>query len=134
MNRAQTLAWFCLRIFAIASSLCLLAAIIPFLSGEPVFAYIGLFILAIGPLVMNISPVLIRKETGTIAFDERDKLIERNTHLIGYCILWCFFIITCMVVNVTIGPIILITALVTIKLIESIATLAQYGRGKTENE
>jgi hypothetical protein len=134
MNRAQTLAWFCLRVFAIAGSLCLLAGIISFLSSEPVFAYIGLFILAAGSLVMNISPVLIRKETGAIAFDERDKMIERNTHLIGYCILWCFFIVTCMVVHVIIGPIILVTALVTIKLVESIATLAQYGRGETENE
>ena len=58
-----------------------------------------------------------------------DNMIERNTHLIGYCILWCFFIITCMVVNVAIGSIILIAALVTIKFVESIAVLIQYSIG-----
>lgn len=128
MNRAQILAWFNLRVLAIAGPLCLLAIIISFLSDKPVIAYIGLFILAISSLIMSLSPVLLRKEPGMIAFDERDKMIERKTHLIGYCILWCFFIITCLVINIVIGPIILIAALVTIKLVESIATLVQYSR------
>ena len=129
MNRAQILAWFRLRVFAIAGVMCLIAISISFLSEELIIAYIGLFILAIGSLIMNLAPVLIRKEPGKIAFDERDNMIERNTHLIGYCILWCFFIITCMVVNVAIGSIILIAALVTIKFVESIAVLIQYSIG-----
>jgi hypothetical protein len=134
MNRAQILAWFHLRVLAITGPLCLIAIILSFLSNKLVIAYIGLFILAISSLIMSLAPLLIRKEPGIIAFDERDKIIEKNTHLIGYCILWCFFIITCMAINIKIGSIILITALITIKLIESIATLAQYGKGGKSNE
>jgi hypothetical protein len=113
-------------VFAIAGPLCLITIIISYVSNSPVIAYIGLFILAVGSLIMNLAPVVIRKEPGTIAFDERDRMIERKTCLIGYCILWCFFIIMCMTVNRVIGPIILVAALVLIKLVESIATLVQY--------
>ena len=123
MNRTQILAWFRLRVFAIAGPLCLIAIIISYVSDSPVIAYIGLFILAVGSLIMNLAPVVIRKEPGTIAFDERDRMIERKT-----CLIWCFFIIMCMIVNRVIGPIILVAALVLIKLVESIATLVQYGR------
>lgn len=129
MNRAQRLAWFNLRVLTIAGPLCLIALVISLLASELAVAYIGFFILSIASLIMGLSPVLLRKEPGKVAFDERDRTIENKTHLIGYCTLWCFFIATCMIVNIVIGPIILVVTLITIKLVESVATLTQYSRG-----
>ena len=134
MNKAQKKAWFNLKVVAIGGSLGLLTIAVSLVVGEVVISYLGFLILAVAALIMSLSPLLFRKEPGRVTFDERDATIEKKAHFIGYCLLWCIFIATCLIAIPIAGFAILATALVTVQLVESVATLAQYGwRGK-ENE
>lgn len=133
MNRAQKKAWFSLRVVAIGGSLGLLTIAVSLVVGEVVISYFGFLILAVAALIMALSPLLLSKEPGRVTFDERDATIEKKAHFIGYCLLWCIFIATCLIAIPIAGFAILATALVTVQLVESVATLAQYGRtGKGE--
>ncbi|HIJ54342.1 MAG TPA: hypothetical protein HPP66_14505 [Planctomycetes bacterium] len=134
MNRLQKLAWFNLKVVAVGGSVSLLTIAISLAAGEVVISYLGFLILAVTALIMALSPLLVRKEPGRVTFDERDATIEKKAHYVGYCILWCVFIVTCLIAIPTAGFAILATALVTVQLVQSVATLLQYGRRGKENE
>lgn len=129
MNRAQKIARFNLKVVAVGGSVSLLTIAVSLVVGEVVISYLGFLILAVAALIMALSPLLLRKEPGRVTFDERDAAIEKKAHFIGYCLLWCIFIVICLIAIPTAGFAILATALVTVQLVESVAILAQYGRG-----
>jgi len=128
MNRAQRIAWFNLKVVAVSVPVSLLIVLVSLLSGALVVALVGGGILSIAALIMALAPLLFKKEPSRVNYDERDAIIEKQAHLIGYCTLWCIFIAICMVAAFPAGPVILATTLVIVKVVESVATLVQYGR------
>jgi len=128
MNRAQRIAWFNLKVVAVSVPVSLLIVLVSLLAEALVVALIGGGILGIAALIMGLAPLLFKKELSRVNYDERDAIIEKQAHLIGYCTLWCIFIATCMIVAFPAGPWILAATLVIVKVVESVATLAQYGR------
>lgn len=128
MNRAQRIAWFNLKVVAVSVPVSLLIVLVSLLSGALVVALVGGGILSIAALIMALAPLLFKKEPSRVNYDERDAIIEKQAHLIGYCTLWCIFIAICMVAAFPAGPAILATTLVIVKVVESVATLVQYGR------
>jgi len=134
MNRLQKIAWFNLKVVAVGGSVSLLIIAVSLAAGGLVITYLGFLVLAVTALIMALSPLLVGKEPGRVTFDERDAAIEKKSCYIGYCILWCMFIVTCLTAIPTAGFAILATALVTVQLVQSVATLVQYGWGGKENE
>jgi hypothetical protein len=134
MNKLQKIAWFNLKVVAVGGSVSLLMIAVSLAVGGLVITYLAFLALGVTALIMALSPLLVGKEPGRVTFDERDAAIEKKAHYVGYHILWCIFIVTCLIAVPTAGFAILATSLVTVQLVESAATLVQYGwRGK-ENE
>jgi len=136
MNRAQKIAWFNLKVVAISAPVSLLIILVSLLAEAVAVALVGAGTLAIAALVMGLSPVFFKKEPGRVGFDERDAIIEKKAHFIGYCALWCIFIAACTIpafvassISTAALPAVLAAALVTVRLVHSIAVLVQYGRG-----
>ncbi len=127
MNRAQKIAWFDLKVVAISVPVSLLMVIVSLLAGTLVVALIGGLMLGIAALIMGLAPILFKKHPGRVNYDERDAIIEKQAHLVGYCTLWCIFIATCMIAAFPAGPAILVATLMTVKVVESVAILVQYG-------
>ena len=127
MNQAQKNAWFKLKVAAVYVPLSLLMIIVSLIAGQTLITLIGFLVLSVAALIMGFSWLLARKEPGRVTFDERDATIEKKAHYIGYCILWCIFIATCLIAIPTAGFAILATTLVIVQLVESIAILVQYG-------
>ena len=134
MNRLQKIAWFNLKVVAVGGSVSLLMIAVSLAVGGLVITYLGFLVLGVTALIMALSPLLIGKEPGRVTFDERDATIEKKSCYIGYFLLWCIFIVTCLIAIPTAGSAILATALVTVQLVQSVATLVQYGWGGKENE
>lgn len=107
----------------------LVIVLVSLLSEGLVVALIGGFILGVAALIMGLAPLLFRKEPNRVNYDERDAVIEKQVHLIGYCTLWCIFIAMCMIAAFPAGPAILAVTLVIVKVVESVAILVHYGRG-----
>ena len=128
MNRAQRIAWFNLKVVAVSVPVSLLIVLVSLLAEALVVALIGGGILGIAALIMGLAPLLFKKDPSRVSYDERDAIIEKQAHLIGYCTLWCIFIATCMIAAFPAGPWILAVTLVIVKVVESVATLVQYGR------
>jgi hypothetical protein len=129
VNRAQKIAWFNLKVVAVTVPVSLVIVLVSLLSEGLVVALIGGFILGVAALIMGLAPLLFRKEPNRVNYDERDAVIEKQVHLIGYCTLWCIFIATCMIAAFPAGPAILAVTLVIVKVVESVAILVHYGRG-----
>ncbi len=127
MNQAQKNAWFKLKVAAVYVPLSLLMIIVSLIAGQMLVTLIGFLVLSVAALIMGLSWLLARKEPGRVTFDERDATIEKKAHYVGYCILWCIFIATCLIAIPTAGFAILATTLVIVQLVESIAILVQYG-------
>ena len=127
MNQAQKKAWFKLKVAAVYVPLSLLMIIVSLIAGQMLITLIGFLVLSVAALIMGFSWLLARKKPGRVTFDERDATIEKKAHYIGYCILWCIFIPTCLIAIPTAGFAILATTLVIVQLVESIAILVQYG-------
>jgi hypothetical protein len=134
MNRLQKIAWFNLKVLAVGVPVSLLIIAVSLATGGLVITYVGFLLLGITALIMSLSSLLVRKEPGRVTFDERDATIEKKSYYIGHCLLWCIFIVTCLTAIPTAGFAILATTLVTVQLVQSIATLAQYGWEGKENE
>ena len=134
MNRLQKIAWFNLKVLAVGGSVSLLIIAVSLAAGGLVITYVGFLLLGITALITTLSSLLVGKEPGRVTFDERDATIEKKSYYIGHCLLWCIFIVTCLTAIPTAGSAILVTALVTVQLVQSVATLVQYGWGGKENE
>ena len=130
MNRLQKIAWFNLKVLAIGGAVSLLMIAVSLAAGGLVITYLGFLVLGVTALIMALSQLLVRKEPGRVTFDERDAAIEKKSYHIGHSLLLCIFIVTCLTAIPTAGGAILVTALVTVQLVQSVATLVQYGRNE----
>jgi len=84
-----------------------------------------------------------RKRKGTTEFDERDQLILIRATLAAYVVLWLYFIVACIYawlsaapersISVNVMPMVIVGGIAVFLIVQSIATLIQYGRvGKGE--
>jgi hypothetical protein len=74
-----------------------------------------------------------------ISFDERDQSIHKKAVMIGYVVLWLYFVAACVVawcivgphgsISVNVMPLTLLGGLVIFTLVQGLASLIQYGRG-----
>jgi hypothetical protein len=86
----------------------------------------------------------VRKGKKKISFDERDELIHKKSVMVGYVVLWLYFVVVCVVawcivgprgsISVNVMPLTLLGGLVTFTFVQGLATLIQYGRTSSENE
>jgi len=136
MNRLQKIAWFNLKVLAVGGSVSLLIIAVSLAIGGLVITYVGFLLLAVTALIATLSRLLllVGKEPGRVTFDERDTAIEKKSERIGYGLILCIFIGTCLIAVPTGGVAILATALATLRLVESVATVVQYHWGGKENE
>lgn len=136
MNRLQKIAWFNLKVLAIGVSVSLLIIAVSLAVGGLIVTYFGFLALALTAGITVFSRLLLSvgKEPGRVNFDERDAAIEKKSQIIGYYFIFCIFAATCLIAVPTAGFAILATALVTVQLVEAVATLVQYGWGGKENE
>ena len=136
MNSLQKIAWFNLKVLGVGVSVSLLIIAVSLAAGGLVLTYVGFLVLSITALITGLSRLLlmVRKEPGRVNYDERDAAIEKKSQYVAHCFLLCIFIGTCLIAVPTAGFAILATTLVIIQLVESVATLVQYGWGGKENE
>jgi hypothetical protein len=112
-------------------------------------SFLHLFSFACSTIIGGLSWLFLfffnksRKRTGTTKFDERDQLILIRAALTAYIVLWLYFIGACIFVwlsvapdrhiSVNVMPIVIIGGIAVFLVVQSIATLIQYGRtGKGE--
>ncbi|MBN2183641.1 MAG: hypothetical protein JW715_17160 [Sedimentisphaerales bacterium] len=75
----------------------------------------------------------------TTVFDERDQFIFIRATLVSYVVLWLYFIAACIYawlradpersVSVNMMPMVIVGGIAVFLIVQSIATLVQYGRG-----
>jgi hypothetical protein len=145
MNRAQKIARFNLIVILIALVLSVLAVGVSyFVIGLPIRRAVGGFgLLGICGL-MGLSPILFRKEPGEVDFDERDLLIQRKAVLGAYSIFWFLFVLAAMIPFFVLGPdgrvsvkylaAMVFAGMITVALVQSIATLELYGWRNKDHE
>jgi hypothetical protein len=86
-----------------------------------------------------------RKGKRKTEFDERDQLILTRATLAAYVVLWLYFIAACIYawlstrpehsISVNVMPMVIVGGIAVFLVVQSIATLIQYGRsGKGEKE
>jgi len=143
MNRWQKIAWYNITIILVSFSLTSAAVgTLAMKYGMPK-ALSGLG--ALGTLgLLGLSGVIFRKQKGHTDFDERDKLIFYRSIQITYAVFWPAFTAACMIPWLIVGPsnsissnalpIMLGAMGITLILIQSLATLIQYGRGGKRGE
>ena len=83
-----------------------------------------------------------RKRTRKTEFDERDQLILIRATLAGYVVLWLYFIAACTYawlsaapgrsISVNVMPMVIVGGIVVFLVVQSSATLIQYGWGGRE--
>ncbi|MHC5076105.1 MAG: hypothetical protein ACYTFM_06725 [Planctomycetota bacterium] len=136
MNRAQKISWFNLKAAAVGICFCLLMVAISSAANQVAISIIGFLFLSITACTMALSHHFFKKEEGQVNFDERDAIIEKKAHFIGYCTLWCIFIAVCTIPVFAVSsiptialPVVLAVTLLSVKIVESIAVLVQYGWG-----
>jgi len=146
MNRTQKIARFNLVVILISLILSLTAIfILYFAVGLPLQrALVGFGIGFIGIFGLTaFSPLLYKKESGKVSFDERDLLIQRRASLRAYTIFWFLFVLAAIVpffilgpkgtISVKYLPAMVFGGMITVLLIQSIVTLEEYG-WKSEGE
>ena len=143
MNRAQKIAWSFVVTISIAFLLsCIAIAILYIKVGMPK-ALAGLGFMGIAGLG-GFSPLIFRKDTGKVIFDERDKLIKRRAALAGFGASYLFVGLACMIpfsilgpkasISVTWLPNIFMGTGLSLFFVTSVAVLVQYGRGGKDGE
>ncbi|HBG28439.1 MAG: hypothetical protein A2Y10_10930 [Planctomycetes bacterium GWF2_41_51] len=138
MNRIQKMAVFNLITFGIASVLTIIAiAVLYNLFGWPK-ARVGFAFISIGALGA-FSPLIFKKDSGAVTFDERDKLINRTAALGGFVAsyLWLCLAGTAFLMLFSpedlkeFGlPLLLFGGMVIVYIVSSILILIQYGRNR----
>ncbi len=113
-------------------------------------SFLHLFSFACSTIIGGLSWLFLflfnksRKRTGTTKFDERDQLILIRATLAAYVVLWLYFIAACIYawlsaapersVSVNLMPMVIVGGIVMFLVVQSIATLIQYGRGNKGEE
>ncbi|MBN2183640.1 MAG: hypothetical protein JW715_17155 [Sedimentisphaerales bacterium] len=138
MNRAQKIARFNLIVTLTALILSFTATgILHFAVGLPIHRALGGFgFIGICGLI-GLSPVLYKKESGKVSFDERDFSIQRNASLGAYSVFWLLFVLAAMIpffvlgpkgkIPITYLPAMVVGGMIIVTLVQSIVTLAAYG-------
>jgi len=138
MNRAQKIAW----VFVITTLLVIVVSIttiviLYFKVGMPnaLYGFGTIGIAGLGGFAM----LFIKKDKGKVACDERDELIRKRDALAGFTTAYLFVCAACMTPFFILGPKgsisvkwlpqIFIGACVSQFAAQSVAILAQYGRG-----
>ena len=136
MNNLRKIAWFNLKVLAVGVPLGLLIIAVSLAAGGVVVAYVGFLVLLITALITILSRLmlLVGKEPGRVNFDERDAAIEKKSQYVSHCFLFCIFIGTCWFAVPKAGFTIVAAAMVMVQLVESVATLVQYGCGGKGND
>ncbi|MFC1739492.1 hypothetical protein ACFL1G_10670 [Planctomycetota bacterium] len=144
MNKTQEEAWISLFLVAPAVVICGALAIgLAYVQALPLaflliqFAAFNVFLGFLGftPFITN----KILKKRKRIIFDERDKIINKRAAFVSFGVVWLYFVIACITVwwmfgpqgsvSVNLLPAILISGLIVIIIVRSVAVLVQYGRG-----
>jgi hypothetical protein len=103
MNRAQKIAVFNLVVFVSASLITAVAVtILYYIFGWPAAAR-GMGFVGLGGLA-GLSPLIFKKDPGTVTFDERDKLIHRTATRIGFVSSYLWFCLTGTIFAVLFEP------------------------------
>ncbi len=143
MNKWQKIAWY--NIFVIIFTFILTGVCVGILTikyGMPK-ALSGLGML--GTLgLLGLSDLIFKKKKHHVEFDERDKLIFYKSIQITFAIFWPLFTTACMVPWFIIGPnnpissnmlpVMLGAIGITLVVVQSIATLVQYGWRSRDGE
>ena len=143
MNRWQKIAWYNIAVIVIAltlSGMCVTILTMKFgikigLSGLGLLGILGL---------LGLSGFIFKKDKNQVEFDERDKIIFYKSIQITFGVFWPLFTAACMVPWFILGPNKLISSNVlpillgvmgiTLVIVQSIATLAQYGWKEKKDE
>jgi len=147
MNRWQKIAWF--NLIVVLTSLMIsgtAVGVLAFIANLHIlralagFGFIGL----IG--ICGLSNLFFRKDKDKVqvSFDERDLLIQQKARTASYTAFWVLFCVAAVVpflilgpkgvISVKVLPAMIFGGIVVLVLVESIVTLAEYGRGGKENE
>jgi hypothetical protein len=140
MNKTQKIARFNLIVILIALTLSAIAVSVFYFVVDLSIrgALGGLGFLGILGLI-GLSPIIFGKRRGQIIFDERDQLIHIRATVVAYSVFWFVFAAACMIpwwiletgatIPVVVLPAMLAGGFVIVQLVQSMATLVQYGRG-----
>ena len=145
MSRAQKIARFDLVVALTGLSLSVASVgVLYFVVGLPLhravagFGFIGICGLA------GFSPLLYKKESGSVSFDERDVAIRKKASLRAYTIFWVLFVLAVMIPFAVLGPDgqvsvkylagMVFGGMLTVILVQSIVTLEEYGWRTKGNE
>lgn len=144
MNRWQKISWWMLIWISTGAIFAAIAtAVLFFIVGLPWSkAQGGLGFLGIAGLG-GLGPLIFKKDTGKVACDERDQLINNRAAATGFLAAFLITGLTCMLpffvlgpkatISITWLPMIFMTAGLASFLVHSIAILSQYGwRDKNE--
>lgn len=138
MDRIKKIARFNLIVALTALILSVIAiGVVYFAIGLPIkralggFGFIGICGLT------AFSPLLYKKESGKVSFDERDLLIQKKASLRAYSIFWFLFVLAAMIPFLVLGPkgtisvqylpAIVFGGMFIVTLVQSIVTLDEYG-------
>jgi len=144
MNRVQKIAWSIVitTLLGLALSLITFARLYPKYGGTPktfaAFSFMGIVGLSM------FSPIIFREDKGTVKFDERDKLIQRNAAWAGFAMSNLFFALACFIPFYILGantlirvnwlPSIYVGATLIYFITWAVAILVQYGWGDKSGE
>ena len=138
MNRAQKTARFNLIVILTALVLSAFAvSVLYFVVGLPMrrasggFGFMGICGL------MGLSPLLYKKDSDKVGFDERDLMIQRNASLGAYSIFWILFVLAAMIPFFVLGPKGMVSVkylaamafggMMIVVIVQSVITLGAYG-------
>ena len=138
MNRLQKMAWY--QLIVIAAVLALTGIVVAVLTCKygATKARCGLGMLGFLGL-MGFSPLLFRRKSDKIDWDERDLLILRRATAIAYSVFWVAWVFGSLItwgiigagncVTVDILPLTVVIGGLTVASVQSVAILVQYGWG-----
>ena len=137
MNKTQKNALFSLTMSALLLAMVVTIAVVAKMPRSLIWFW---FLLTYG--IIGLSLVFLRKRQSPVEvdLDERDKLIKKRAMLTCYFSLWGFFIATCTVPWLIVGPegsipvcvlpVILLVVFIIVMTVNSVAILIQYGWGR----
>lgn len=143
MNKTQKGAWFCLITGTLFLTYITLIEMFP---GGGTWNKLvkGLSLLLIFFMGMSAVWLRIKQSPTEVDSDERDKFIKKRAMFASYFSLFWFFIATCTIPWLIVGPegsipvcvlpVILLGVFIIVMLVYSVAILIQYGRRGKENE
>ena len=133
MVRQERNAWLSLFLLGVAiATFCVLIYVVGIQRATGAFGLLGL---------LGLIPAVPRSgRQNLVPFDERDKLIQSNSVQIAYVVFWVAFVAASMtlylhyqsrgVLPVQILPLFPLVGWMVLTLVQSIATLVQYARGR----